>query len=345
MKDIIKPKVEIEKEEGSKVELNITVKKEDFAKYWDRGFKKFQEVADVDGFRKGHAPMDMIITKYGEMGILESTADLVINDTYVNVIVENKIKALGHPHIHVVTLEKDKDFVYHAHVEVYPEFELADYKKIAKEANKNKTEIVVKDEDVAAVMKDLQKLKLKKDATEEIKDEDLPALDDEFAQSFGVEFKTLDDLKSKVTENMRLEKVQAEKEKVRTDILEKLMEETKIDLPSILVESEIDRMMSQMKMDVEKYGSSFVEYLTHIKKTEEDLRNDFTEAASKRAKSQLIVHEISEKEKIKPTDEEIDAEVIRIMAAVQDADGSRAKSYAEQMLTNEKTLQMLESLK
>jgi FKBP-type peptidyl-prolyl cis-trans isomerase (trigger factor) len=344
MKDI-KAKVEIEKEEGSKLELTITVKKEDFAKYWDKGFKKFQEVADIDGFRKGHAPMDSIITKYGEMGILESMADLAINDTYVAAIIDNKIKALGHPHIHVVTLEKDKDFVYHAHVEVYPEVTLPDYKAIAKDANKSKKEVVVADAEVDAILKDLQKLRIKKDSSEEVKEEDLVPLDDEFAKSFGDEFKSLEDLRNKVRTNMSLEKVQAEKEKVRTLILENLMEAAKVDIPEVLIESEIDRMMAQMKMDIERYGGTFAEYLTNVKKTEENLRKDFTLAAEKRAKSQLIIHEIAEAEKIKPSDEEVDAEVIRIMAAVDGADEDRAKSYADQMLTNEKTLQMLENLK
>ncbi len=344
MKDI-KAKVIIEKEEGSKLELTITVSKEDFAKYWDKGFKKFQEVADIDGFRKGHAPMDSIITKYGEMGILESMADLAINDTYVQVVVDNKIKALGHPHIHVVTLEKDKDFVYHAHVEVYPEVALPDFKSIAKDANKSKKDVVVEDAEVDAILKDLQKLRIKKDSAEEVKEEDLTPLDDEFAKSFGEEFKSLEDLKSKVRANMSLEKVQLEKEKVRTLILENLMEATKLDIPQVLIESEIDRMMAQMKMDIERYGGTFAEYLTNVKKTEEDLRKDFVSAAEKRAKSQLIIHEIAEKENVKPTAEEIDVEVIRIMAAVDGADEDRAKSYAEQMLTNEKTLQMLENLK
>lgn len=344
MKDI-KAKVEIEKEKGSKLELTITVKKEDFAKYWDKGFKKFQEVADIDGFRKGHAPMDSIITKYGEMGILESMADLAINDTYVQAIVDNKIKALGHPHIHVVTLEKDKDFVYHAHVEVYPEVTLPDYKAIAKDANKSKKEVVIEDVEVDAILKDLQKLRIKKDSSEEVKEEELVPLDDEFAKSFGEEFKSLEDLKSKVRANMSLEKVQAEKEKVRTLILENLMEAAKVDIPEVLIESEIDRMMAQMKMDIERYGGTFAEYLANVKKTEDDLRKDFVLAAEKRAKSQLIIHEIAEAEKIKPSDEEIDAEVIRIMAAVDGADEDRAKSYADQMLTNEKTLQMLENLK
>lgn len=344
MKDI-KAKVEIEKEKGSKLELTITVKKEDFAKYWDKGFKKFQEVADIDGFRKGHAPMDSIITKYGEMGILESMADLAINDTYVTAVIDNKIKALGHPHIHVVTLEKDKDFVYHAHVEVYPEVTLPDYKAIAKDANKSKKEVVIEDVEVDAILKDLQKLRIKKDSSEEVKEEELVPLDDEFAKSFGEEFKSLEDLKSKVRANMSLEKVQAEKEKVRTLILENLMEAAKVDIPEVLIESEIDRMMAQMKMDIERYGGTFSEYLTNVKKTEDDLRKDFILAAEKRAKSQLIIHEISEAEKIKPSDEEIDAEVIRIMAAVDGADEDRAKSYADQMLTNEKTLQMLENLK
>ena len=66
-------------------------------------------------------------------------------------------------------------------------------------------------------------------------DAPLPPLDDAFAQSFGDSFKNLDELKSKVGENLKLEKEQKLREKRRTKIMEKLVEEVKADLPDALV--------------------------------------------------------------------------------------------------------------
>jgi FKBP-type peptidyl-prolyl cis-trans isomerase (trigger factor) len=338
-------KVKVEKNPHgakSEVELNVTIPAKDFAMYWEKGLKAVQEVVEIDGFRKGKAPENMIISKYGEMAILEEMANICVNETYVKAVTDNKLKVLGHPHFHLTKLAKGEDFEYQAHVAVYPEIDLPNYKKIAKEASKDKKEVEVKDEDVNNVLKDLQKMRVKDKKFEDITEADLPPLDDEFAKTFGEEFKTIDDIKAKVAENLKLEKEQQAKEASRAKILEALVAETKFDLPEILVQSEVDRMLAQLKMDVEKFGGKFSDYLTHIKKTEEDLRAEYAEPAEKRAKSQMIVIEISEKEKIKPTAEEIDAEVIRIMAAVQNADEDRAKGYAEQVLTNEKVLQFLE---
>lgn len=338
-------KVKIEKNPHgakSEIEMNITIPAKDFAMYWEKGLRALQEVVEIDGFRKGKAPENAIISKYGEMAVLEEMANICVNETYVKAVTENKLKVLGHPHFHMMKLAKGEDFEYQAHVAVYPEIKLPDYKKLAKEVIKDKKEVEIKDEEIENILKDLQKMRVKDKKMEEIVDADLPPLDDEFAKSFGEEFKTIADIKAKVAENLKLEKEQQAKEVSRTKILESLVAESKFDLPSILIESEIDRMIAQLKMDVEKFGGKFAEYLTHIKKTEEDLRVDYADPAEKRAKSQMIILEISDKENIKPTKEEIDAEVVRIMAAVQNAEEDRARGYAEQVLTNEKVLQFLE---
>lgn len=62
------------------------------------------------------------------------------------------------------------------------------------------------------------------------------------------------------------------------------------------MDEELERMSLTMKNDVERYGSKWEEYLEHIKKTEEDLKNEWAETAIKRVKSQLILNEIAKKE-------------------------------------------------
>ncbi len=362
-------KTEIKKREDGDVEINVTMPNAEFMKYWDKGFKVVQEKVEIDGFRKGNAPKDVIVSKYGEMAVLEEMANIVINETYIKSITDNKINVIDHPHIHVVKLSAADDFVYMAHVPVYPEVTLPDYKKIAKEVKSNLAKDTKKEEDNKDAV---DKVDIKNGngnksevsgKSDDIKDEkksmeaeidkvltELAAgrgegtvVDDAFAQSFGENFPTLESLRAKVRENLELEKVSVAREKHRAAILEALLLSVECKMPKIIIESEIDRMMGQMEHDVINMGNKWADYLTHAGKTEESLRKEYEEIAAKRALSQVLLAEIAKKESLIPNADEIDVEVIRIMTMTPDAKEENVKGHVTQMIMNEKVLKMLES--
>lgn len=173
----------------------------------------------------------------------------------------------------------------------------------------------------------------------------LPELDDDFAKSFGDSFTSLTDLKAKVGENLKLEKEQKLREKRRSAIMEKLVAETKADLPDVLIEGELNNMLAQMKGDITRFGGTWEEYLIHSKKTEEEIKKDWISDAHKRAMSQLLLHKIGQLEKLTATEEEVEVELVRLLATVQNADEERAKAYLYQSLTNDKVLKFLEESK
>ena len=327
-------KTEIKEREDGEMELNITISNAEFVKYWDRGFRKVQENVEIDGFRKGNAPENAIVSKYGEMAVLEEMANIAIGDTYVQSVTENKLNVIGQPHIHVVKLSKADDFVYMAHVPVYPVITLPDYKKIAKETIKN---LKIKKEEVSKEEIDTVINELAKGRGE------YTVIDDAFAQSFGEHFPTLESLRFKVTENLSLEKSQIEKEKKRAAILEDLLTSINIKLPNILIKNETENMISQTRHDVGRIGGKWEDYLSSMSKTEEDLSADYTEIAKKRATSQILLAEIAKAEGVKPSEDEIAVEVIRIMANTPEAKEDNVKNYIMHMLTIEKVLQILES--
>jgi trigger factor len=151
------------------------------------------------------------------------------------------------------------------------------------------------------------------------------------------------DLKAKVKENLTLEKEQKLKEKRRSAIMEKLVAETKAELPDVIIESELANMLNQMKADITRFGGTWEDYLTHTKKTEQELKDSWKEDAHKRALSQILLHKIAQAEKLTATEEEVEVELVRLLATVQDADEERAKAYLYQALTNDKVLKFLES--
>ncbi len=350
-------KTSITKLPKSEVEIKIVVSAETFAAYHDKGFKEVQSMVEVAGFRKGNAPEDLIVKNYGEMIILEEMANMALRDAYIKAIGEHKINPITEPKITITKIAKGNPLELTITVSVMPEVELPEYKKVAKEARGTDEKIEVTDAEIETILKELQKGRTTQHAHEhehvhdencdhskdEVKPEaELHALNDEFAKSFGEHFKTLDDLKTKVSANLKLEKEQKAKEKRRTAIMEKLIAETKTDLPEVLVESELVRMMAQMKHDINRFGGTWEEYLKHSKKTEDEIKTDWRNDAVKRATSQLVLSKISEAEKLVPTPEEIEVELVRLLATVQNVDEERAKDYIYQALMNEKVLTFLE---
>lgn len=378
-------KTKFEKLDSGEMKLVVNIDSEAFTKYHDLGFKKVQEFVEIDGFRKGNAPENLIIEKYGEMIILEEMAHLAINETYYNSLVkenenkkdDEKILPISNPKISITKIGKGSDFEYEAVFPILPKVDLADYKKISKEESESVTKneldelkkkndkatlenlTTVSDEELLEVLENLRKARnvgghVHEDGTvhteshEHVEengnkvDDSLPELNDEFAQSFGENFKTLEDLKVKIKENLTLEKNSKLLDKKRNHILERLVAETSIKLPEILIEDELERMKATMKADMERYGSKWEEYLEHVKKTEEEIKKDWRETAEKRTKSQLILNEIAKKEKIEVSKEEVFAEALKIMNQMPEANEDHVKSYVTQILLNEKVMKFLD---
>ena len=365
--------MKIEKKDLPKgeVEFKVIVDADEFATYHAKGLVAIQQAVEVDGFRKGNAPENLIIKKYGDMIILEEMANLALRAAYVKAVEEHKISPISEPKVTITKIAKGNPLELTIVVPVLPEVALPKYKKIAAEAVKDGEKVEVTDKDIEDVLLELRKGRANKhdhdhahdheghdhkdhdhshnDAKKEgsVKDKEkeviLPELNDEFAQSFGDSFKNLGDLKAKVEENLKLEKEQKLREKRRSAIMEKLIAETTTELPQVMIESELNTMLAQMKGDITRFGGTWEEYLTHTKKTEDEIKADWKDDAHKRALSQLILHKIALAEKLGATEEEVEVELVRLLATVQDADEERAKAYLYQALTNEKVLKFLES--
>ena len=169
-------------------------------------------------------------------------------------------------------------------------------------------------------------------------------VDDEFAKSIGP-FKDLNELKGKIKENIIKEKQVKNIEKKRVATIDSILKNVKIDIPSILIEGELDKMLSQIKSDVERSGVKFEDYLKQINKTEEEIRKDMRPDAQKRAKTQIIFNQIVNKEKLKPNKEILDKEVKEILKHYPEANEENARIYVTTVLLNAEVIKLFESQK
>jgi len=134
-----------------------------------------------------------------------------------------------------------------------------------------------------------------------------------------------------------------EKGKTRLEILEKIIEKMKAEIPQILIEGEKEKMFQEIRANLEETGLKWEDYLGHIKKTEEELKKDWEPDALKRVKFGLVLNEIAEKEKIEVSEEEMEKEAEKIMEQHKYLDKNRVKMYTYGIIRNEKVFKLLES--
>jgi trigger factor len=323
---------------------------------------------EIPGFRKGNIPTPILEKHLGEMNILAEMAERAISHAYPHIVEEHKLEVIGHPKIEITKIAPQNPLGFTATVAVLPKIELPDYGSIAKEVNKNRPSDEVTDEEVEKQIKDIQRQKAayerlqakaaakgevgdlptpESEATRAAEKENapLPELTDEYVKTLGQpgQFETVADFKAKLREHLEIEKKQQNAAKHRADITDNIIAKTEMVLPQILIDSEINQMFAQMQEDLERANLKMDDYLTHIKKTKEELIKEWTPAAETRAKLQLVLNEIAKAEKITPDMDKVNEQTKELMGRFKDADEYRVRLYVASVLLNEAVMKSLEA--
>ena len=189
-----------------------------------------------------------------------------------------------------------------------------------------------------------------KDATfkvklHEIKKKELPELDDEFAKDVS-EFDTLEELKNSIKEKIQTENDSRAKYETEESAIKAVCENTAIDIPSAMIDNEIENMIQDVKTRLSYQGLSIEQYLKMINKTEADMRNEFKEQAERSVKSRLVLDAIAKAEKLENSEEEI-AEKIKEMAEnygkkeEELLKNEQLKNYLEENMKTEKAIKFI----
>lgn len=349
--------IKINKLPKSRVEIEGEIEAGAFESYFEKALKMLGENLELDGFRKGKIPREVMLSNIPEVRILEEMAQMAISENYPKIFGEQKLDIISRPEVSITKLARNNPLNFKILVETLPEFSLPDFKKIAKEAMEKMEEkeksIEVTDEDIENTIMDIRKSRAKKipmkDVVEQAESvsqekEELPNWDDEFVRSLGP-FENIADFTEKLKENLKLEKANLVREKTRLKIMEAIMDKTEIEIPEVLSLLEVEKILYRMESDITQMGLKFEEYLKHLNKTRDDLKKEFMPDAEKKAKLSLILNEISKVEKIEASPEDIEKEVAHILEHYKDADKERARVHAHNVLTNELIFQFLENQK
>lgn len=360
---------------------------EEFENAQIKVYQRTKSKFTVDGFRKGKAPRGIIEKFYGEGIFFEDAVNDLVADAYTNALTELELNVIDQPVPEFSDINKGEGFTVTISVEVYPEFEVKDYKgveiervsdEVTEEMLNNELEslrkrnarmIVVEraakegdtvildyegwigDEQFQGGTAENQSLKLGsntfipgfeeqlvgvepgaekdvvvtfpevyhaedlagKEATfkckvHEIKEEELPELNDDFAKDVS-EYDTLEELKKETEENLKKAAVSRAENSMKNSVIESVYNANDIDVPEVMVEDEVTNMMNEFDQQLQMQGMNLDQYFEYLNANRDDFRKELKEEAYKKVKTRMIVGAVADAEKIEPTEEDIDKEL------------------------------------
>ncbi|MEY2193361.1 trigger factor [Neobacillus sp. BF23-41] len=378
-----------EKLEGNRGVLTVEVSAEKVNEGLTAAFNKVVKQVNVPGFRKGKMPRQMFEKRFGVESLYQDALDILLPEAYGSAIDETGIEPIDRPDIDIEQMEKGKELIFKATVQVKPEVTLGEYKGLEVEA----LDTNVTDEDVANELKTLQErqaeLVVKEEGTiengdtvvldfegfvdgeafeggkaenhsleigsgsfipgfeeqlvglatgeskdvevtfpeeyhaaelagkpavfkvtiHEIKGKELPALDDEFAKDVDDEVETLDALKEKIKTRLENSKKHEAEHQLRDTVVEKAAANAEVEIPDVMVNSEVNRMLQEFEQRLQMQGMNLELYFQFSGQDENALREQMKEEAVIRVRTNLTLEAIAKAENLEVTDEEVDAEL------------------------------------
>ncbi|MDD5338249.1 MAG: trigger factor [Dehalococcoidales bacterium] len=151
-----------------------------------------------------------------------------------------------------------------------------------------------------------------------VKEEKLPELDDNLATTVSPEIKTLEGLREEAEKSLKLRG----EERARMDFEEKVIntavEQAKVEYPPVLVDLEVNRIITDQARQLQMSGQGIDEYLRSINKTPEQLQEDLRPISIRNINASLVLSKIAEQEKIEVSDEEIKNGINNMIKGISD---------------------------
>ncbi len=319
----------------SQLEILLTLNQTDLASFKNQALQELGANLTLKGYRQGKAPLDLIAQQVSATELTEKMALLALDKFYPQLIKEHHLEPVGQPLVTLTKLIPESLVEFKLTLSILPKWPLKNYQIIAQNKQKERKKATVTEAEIQESLTWLQKTKKS------------PTLDDQFAQSLG-NFKNLEELKQNIKEGLLLEKQDKENERWRLAVLEEIINQNPFEVPEILIESEKEKMLDELKIRLSEIQLSFEDYLKQIKKTEADLLQEFTPLAEKRVKMALVLKEIAQKENITVSQEEIEVKVNEILSQFPDPELKNQinleelKTFAEGLIKNEKVFELLE---
>lgn len=331
----LKHTTKVEKLPESRLKVTVTVPWTEVEIKVTEAKKKVLAEADIKGFRKGNVPEDIFVKQFGTLPFFQEAAYAAMDATYVAALTDNKVLAIGKPEVRIASFGEGQEVVYDIIVDVLPEVILPEYKTLHTQFPEVAAEVVT-DADVEEAIKDIKAYRLQKPGMSE--DEKIQIADTELSEedlkAMGIASGKLEDLQTRIRENLTAEKVMIAKDKRRNQILEALVNGTTGEMPKTIVDNELFKMQDRIVADLSQMGVGFVDYLKHLGKTEEEWKESEKVQAEKNARLQMALAQIAKNEKLGPSEAAIQKEVAHLKLHYPDIAEQRLHEYSVERMTN-----------
>ncbi|OGD86220.1 hypothetical protein A2164_02520 [Candidatus Curtissbacteria bacterium RBG_13_35_7] len=326
--------------EKGRVEAKVDVPKSAFVEAYDKVLEQLGKEAKISGFRPGHIPRDVIESNVGANKILNETASFLISKHLSDIYKKENIVPLGSPSIAVGSLAQDSPFTFTATVTSKPQIKVGNWKKLKVKRVKAKE---VTDKDVSDSIKNIyeawkkQQESDKQHATSDKQENEeqksgkfiydahgnkiflkgegetrksfsAKASEDEIDDNFARKIRARDLIHLKELVRKDLEKIMADQveAKVEEEIFEEMLKLAEVEVPDILIDDELNRIILRITQNLEQQNKKLEDYLKEQNTTLDALKAKLRPQAEKNVKVTLIMDEIGRSEKVEVTSEEIE---------------------------------------
>ncbi len=323
--------------EKGKVEVKVDVSAADFNLAYEQALKDLEKDVKVDGFRPGNVPAEILENKLGGSKILNEAANILVSKHLAEIFAKEDIVPIVNPKVAVNSLGKSEPFSFTAEVSSRPKVKLGDWKKI--QAKKIKVKEVT-EADIADSINNIfeawkKKESIKSESDKEPFDESQgkpeepeesgkfiygahgekisfkddkpkvePKIDDEFAKKVGArDLLHLQELVRKDLESIVADQIES---KYEEEIFDEILKLGDIEVPDILVDDEVNRIMVRINQNLEQQGKKMEDFVAEENTTVDAMRAKLRDQAEKNVKVTLLMDEIGKQADIKVTKEEIE---------------------------------------
>ncbi len=139
----------------------------------------------------------------------------------------------------------------------------------------------------------------------EIKERELPPLDDELAQTVG-DYESLEQLKKEIEESIRKRAQEESRVQFENEVLDAIANQVEVDIPDKLIEQRMEEMYQETAASVKEKGLEFEDYLQMTGKSKEEWMEENRPSAEKQVRNRLIIDTVAEKEGFIASEEEVE---------------------------------------
>ena len=170
----------------------------------------------------------------------------------------------------------------------------------------------------------------------EVKEKQLPEMDDEFTKDVDEDVDTLDELKEKTKKQLQEQKEDAAHAAIEDAAIEAAVNNAETEeIPQAMLDDDTDRQVQQYLMGMQQQGINPKMYFQITGTTEDDLRKQFANDAAKRVKTNLVLEAIVKDANLEATDEDIDAEIKDLAAQYGMEEDAVKKALSKDMLSHD----------